>query len=433
MKWLHKRIYADAAAAMPLTSGAKRELERLLPLGGNPGALHQEAQAAKRELEAARKKVADAIGAHADEIIFTGSGTEANNLALLGVLRPLLLERGEVGAITSAIEHSSVLEPLRALERDGLYTMLLPVDERGVVDPKQLREVVNQDTALVSVQMVNSEIGAVQDIRAIAKEVRHIRRTKLGRHTLSGHGDFPTGKSPEVLAPVALTTSSEGTSPSLLLHTDASQAPLWVPLNVEKLGVDLMTLDAQKVGGPKGVGMLYVRRGTLVEPIIFGGGQESGLRSGTENVASVAAFAAALEEAQAGAEARAAHVGEVRDFLWSEIQKVIPDAILNGPAVGGATSLVHDRIPNNIHISIPGLDGEMAVIALDAAGVAASTRSACDTDERHPSHVLEALGVAPELAAASLRLTLTPGITRAQARAIARALQKVVARYRPVL
>jgi len=402
MKWQTlfpgKRVYADAAAAMPLSQAAKKELERLWPLFGNPSALHKEALAAKKEFEAARAAVAGAIGAHADEIVFTSSGTEANNLALQGVLRPILLDRGEVGAVTSAIEHSSVTEPLRALEREGLYATKLHVDAEGIIDPMQLREVVGEDTALVSIQMVNSEMGAVQDIRAIAKELRHARRSR--------------------------TPQNEGKTWPLYLHTDASQAPLWLPLNVEKLGVDLMTLDAQKVGGPKGVGALYLRRGTVLEPIILGGGQESGLRSGTEAVALAGAFAVALVEAQENCETNAARVSAARDFLWSEIHRRIPSAILSGPKI---------RIANNLHISIPNLSGEMAVIALDARGIAASTRSACDSASGHPSHVLLALGISPELAGSSLRLTLLPTASRADALTIARALESIVALYRHVL
>ena len=431
--WPGKRVYADAAAAMPLSRTAQKELARLLRLFGNPSALHKEAVAAKKELEAARAKVARAIGAHADEIVFVGSGTEANNLALQGVLRPLILERGEVGAVTSAIEHSSVIEPLRALEREGLYVTKLTVDANGLLDPTQLREAVGEDTALVSVQMVNSEMGAVQNIRAIAKELRHMRKSR----------DREQGE--------PLLRSSKG-SPCLplYLHTDASQAPLWMSINVEKLGVDLMTLDAQKVGGPKGIGVLYVRRGTLAEPIIWGGGQEGGLRSGTENVAAAGAFAAALVEAAEGCKARSARIATVRDFLWSEIHKRIPDAILNGPACGSnpagrrkggrtwpsgpeRTLFPVCRIANNINFIIPGLSGEMAVIALDARGISASTRSACDTEAGHPSHVLEALGVSPEFALSSLRLTLLPTATRTDARHIARALESIVALYRHVL
>src|SRR3989338_5195698 len=273
MFW-NKRIYADAAAATPVSARSKRELVRLLSLYGNAGALHKEGEDAKKELEKARKSIADSIGAHADEIVFTASGTEANNLALHGLLRPMLLVDGEVHAITCAIEHQSVLEPLRALEREGLYVTVLEVDKEGIVDPDALRVALNEETALVSIQLVNSEVGTIEPVRELVKEIRRNER-------------------------------------KIYFHTDASQAPLWVDISVEKLGVDLITLDAQKVLGPKGVGALYVRRGTPVEPILRGGKQEQALRGGTENVPQAGAFAVALADAQIGVEERAKNMTDV--------------------------------------------------------------------------------------------------------------------------
>ena len=383
-----KRIYADAAAATPLSARSRDELVRLLGLYGNAGALHTEGVDAKNELEKARKSIADSIGAHADEIVFTASGTEGNNLALHGALRPLLLQQGEVHAITCAIEHQSILEPLRALEREGLYTTVLPVDSEGVVSPESLREALNDETALVSIQLVNSEVGTVEPVRELAKALR-----KSG------------GK--------------------ILFHTDASQAPLWVDINVEKLGVDLMTLDGQKVLGPKGVGALYVRRGTPIEPILWGGKQERALRGGTENVPQAGAFAVALADAQSGVDERVKKMTEVRDYCWSEIQKLLPDAILNGPNPSGST-----RVANNLSVSIPGLEAEMAVVSLDALGVAASTRSACNIGSDEPSHVIKALGVPKEMAGTAIRLTLLPGVSFSEARRIASALKETADRYR---
>jgi len=383
-----KRIYADAAAATPLSARSRDELVRLLGLYGNAGALHKEGVDAKKELEKARKSIADSIGAHADEIVFTASGTEGNNLALHGALRPLLLQQGEVHAITCAIEHQSILEPLRALEREGLYTTVLPVDSEGVVSPESLREALNDETALVSIQLVNSEVGTVEPVRELAKALR-----KSG------------GK--------------------ILFHTDASQAPLWVDINVEKLGVDLMTLDGQKVLGPKGVGALYVRRGTPIEPILWGGKQERALRGGTENVPQAGAFAVALADAQSGVDERVKKMTEVRDYCWSEIQKLLPDAILNGPNPSGST-----RVANNLSVSIPGLEAEMAVVSLDALGVAASTRSACNIGSDEPSHVIKALGVPKEMAGTAIRLTLLPGVSFSEARRIASALKETADRYR---
>ena len=383
-----KRIYADAAAATPLSAHSRDELVRLLGLYGSAGGLHKEGVNAKKELEKAHKSIADSIGAHADEIVFTASGTEGNNLALHGALRPLLLQQGEVHAITCAIEHQSILEPLRALEREGLYTTVLPVDSEGVVSPDSLREALNDETALVSIQLVNSEVGTIEPVRELAKVLRKHNK-------------------------------------KILFHTDASQAPLWVDINVEKLGVDLMTLDGQKVLGPKGIGALYVRRGTHVEPILWGGKQERALRGGTENVPQAGAFAVALADAQSGVEERVKKMTEVRDYCWSEIQKLLPDAILNGPNPSGST-----RVANNLSVSIPGLEAEMAVVSLDALGVAASTRSACNIGSDEPSHVIKALGVPKEMAGTAIRLTLLPGVSFSEARRIASALKETATRYR---
>ena len=385
-----KRIYADAAAATPLSARARRELIRLLDVYGNPSALHLEATRAKAELESAREKVAAAIGgAHADEIVFTSGGTEANNLALVGVLRPLLLQNKKVHAMTSAIEHSSVLEPLRALQKEGLQLTELPVNSSGVISVKELSEALTPETALVSIQYINSEVGSVQPIRDIAKAVRHARK--------------------------------ERESP-LYFHVDASQAPLWKKLQVENLGVDFLTLDGQKILGPKGVGVLFVRRGTHIEAEMHGGGQERGLRSGTENVPLAGAFAIALKDAMIHHEKNTKHIKEVRNFLLQEILNRIPTIELNG-AVGD------ERVANNLNISIPHLDGQMAVIALSAKGVAASTRSACDTSDEAPSHVLVALGLSRERMQTAIRLTLLPSATKAHAKRIAITLAEVAKKY----
>ncbi|HVV39313.1 MAG TPA: cysteine desulfurase family protein [Candidatus Paceibacterota bacterium] len=389
---LKNRIYADAAAATPVSRPVLKEMRRLLGLFGNPSALHAEAVAAKNELERARESIAATIGAHADEIIFTSGGTEANNLAIFGTLRRLLRVGEDVHAITTAIEHSSVLEPLRALQKEGLLLTELPVDEQGLVSYKSLREALTDKTFFVSVQMVNSEVGTIQNIRELAKEVRHARKVRE-------------------------------TERAVYFHTDASQAPLWLKIGVEQLGVDLLTLDAQKMLGPKGAGVLFARRGVRLEPHIYGGGQEAGRRSGTENVLLAGACAIALREAQQSVEARAEKTAAVRDYLLQHIEKAILGVTLNG-AVGKL------RAPNNLNISIPQLNGDMAVVALDAQGVAISTRSACDTEDESPSHVLSAIGISSTKAKNSIRITLLPGATKGQARSVAKALVKAVALYR---
>lgn len=374
-----RRIYADAAAATPISRRARREMLRLLGLYGNPGALHAEAIAAKAELERARTRAAKAINAHPDEIVFVASGTEANNLALQGVVTA---QHAPAHAIVSAIEHASVLEPLRALP---VEVTEVAVDEEGMIFPNAVVSAIRPDTALVSVQLINSEVGSIEPVREIAQGLRRAKH-------------------------------------KIYFHTDASQAPLWLPLDVEKLGVDLMTLDGQKILGPKGVGCLYVRRGTPLAPVILGGGQERGLRSGTENIALAGAFAVALEDAQKNAPNYARTVALVRDYLWSELQKQIPGIKLNGPSFAR-------RAPNNLNVSVPGLEAQMAVLSMDALGVAASTRSACSAGQDEPSYVIKALGTPAELAGTAVRLTLLPWATRGEARRIARALCETAARY----
>ncbi len=392
-----KRVYADAAAATPLSKRSTDELVRLLSNYGNAGALHYEGVEAKKELEIARKSIAESIGAHSDEIIFVASGTEGNNLAIQGTVRHLLHEHGELNAITCAVEHQSILEPLRALEREGLYTTELPVDTEGVVSPKALAEAVNEETVFVTIQLVNSEVGTIEPVREIEKELRRIRAAR-----------------------------KEGGNPlPLYFHTDAAQAPLWVNVNVEKLGVDLMTLDAQKVLGPKGIGALYIRRDTPIEPILWGGKQEQGLRGGTENVPQAGAFAVALADAKTGVDERAAKTAEIRDYCWIEIKRLIPDAVLNGPELASG-----NRVANSLNVSVPKLEAEMAVISLDALGVSTSTRSACNIGSNEPSHVIKALGVPKEMAGTAIRLTLLPDASMSDAKRIAEALKETADRYR---
>ena len=371
-----KRIYADAAAATPISRRSRNELLRLLHVYGNAGAIHREGVEAKKELERARASVAASIRAHADEIIFTSSGTEANNLAITVA---------EGHAITSTIEHPSVLESLH--NKKGLKMTEVGVDKEGLIFPNAILDAVRPETVFVSVQLVNSEMGAVEPIKEIAKSLRRAKQ-------------------------------------KIYFHTDASQVPLWMELNVEQLGVDLLTLDAQKVLGPKGVGVLYVRRGTPIEPVLWGGGQERGVRAGTENVPHAGAFAVALADAKRGVAKRVKKITAVRDYLLQEITQLIPDVILNGPLSGST------RVANNLNISVPGLDAEMAVVSLDALGISASTRSACTIGDDEPSHVIKALGVSKEMAGTAIRITLLPDATYAQARRIAAALKEPADRYR---
>ncbi len=394
MKKPHTPIYADAAASTPIHPRVGKRMIALLDTFGNPGGLHAEALAAAQELEGARREIAEAIGAHSDEIIFTASGTESNDLAIFGVLRPLLREHKSVHAITLPIEHPSVLEPLEYLKKhEGLSLTHVEVDGGGLVSPKDVYEAIAPNTAFISIQLVNSEIGVIEPVREIAKMIRRARRER----------------------------AEAGNTLPIVFHVDAAQAPLYLDLKVDALGVDLMTLDAQKVQGPKSIGVLYRRRGIDVEPMILGGTQERGQRAGTGNCVLAAAFAEALAIAQKGVEARTKKVAVVRDYLLSEIQKAIPSAEINGT--------MKSRIPNNLNISIPGLDGETAVIALDAAGIAISTRSACSTEDENPSHVLAALGHSQGRARTAVRITLLPDATKQDAKRITRALFEAYTLY----
>lgn len=386
----------DAAGSTPVRREVRARMRELAGLFGNPGALHKEGVAAKDALEAARLEAATAIGAHADEIVFTGSGTESNNLAIFGALSSYSQEHEDSAphVITSVIEHPSVLEPMRALEVQGARVTYLPVDGGGRLSLELFAEALTEETALVSVGMINSEIGVLQDIRAIAKVIRD--RKREGKRVP-------------------------------LLHVDAAQAPLWVPLRMEELHADLMTLDAQKMLGPKGIGLLYVRRGGALSAQTLGGGQEGGLRSGTPSVELAAGLARALSLAQKECEGNVARVRAIRDALLSSIRTAIPEAIVNGT--------LERRVANNLNVSVPGLVGERAVLALSAWGVAASTRSACAAKDEELSHVLLALepgagGVAR--ARTAVRFTLLPSATMPDAARAADLLKKAAKQYRDI-
>lgn len=384
-----RRVYVDAAAATPLTPLARKRLMQLLDVYGNPGAIHAEGVAAAQQLAVGRQEIANALEAHPDEIVFTASGTEANNLALFGVMAE---KSGH--AITTAIEHPSVLEPLRRMEGEGMVVTYLPVDEHGLLDLEALEESISEKTKLISISIINSEIGVLQDVRAIAKLVRAERKKRTLRQAQGN---------------------------PIYFHIDASQAPLWIRLRVEALGCDLLTLDAQKIGGPKGIGLLYVKRGTNVSAHILGGGQEQGIRSGTENVALIGSFAAALSQAQAQCEENTKRIAPVRDYLLEQIQHILPAALANGS--------MEQRVANNLNVSIPGLMGERAIIALSAYGISASTRSACAAKDEDLSHVLLALGVGPVRAREAMRFTMLPTATKREMDRVVAGLSKAYALY----
>ena len=381
------RIYLDNAATTPC---APQVVEAMLPYFtqsfGNASAVHTWGRETRRAVEAARRQVMKAIGAaHPQEILFTSGGSESDNWAIKGAA----LARGSGHIITTAIEHHAVLHTCQWLEKRGFRVTYLPVDGGGRVDPRQVAEAIAPDTILVSVMTANNEIGTIQPIR----EIGEICRER-----------------------------------GVLFHTDAVQAIGALPVDVQAMQVDLLSLSAHKFHGPKGVGALYVRRGVKLDNLIHGGAQERGLRAGTENVPAIVDMGCAIEMATADVSAAARHMERLRDRLIAGVMEAVPDARLNGhPA---------QRLPGNVNLSFAGVEGEALLLRLDLAGIAASSGSACTSGALDPSHVLMALGLTEAQAQGSLRLTLGTDTTDADIDAVLERLPPIVAdlrsmRYRP--
>jgi len=339
-------VYLDHAAATPADP---RVLSAMRPyhstLFGNPSAVYSQGQAARQALESARRAVALELATQPDTIIFTGGGTEANNLALFGLTQEAAIRsrRKKPHLITSAVEHRSVIYPAEKLAAMGWEVTYLPVDREGRVDLKQLWQAIKPTTMLVSLMYANNEIGTVNPIGEIG---RQILRSRQKNKTL-----FP------------------------FFHTDACQAAAWLDLSVERLHVDLMSLNGSKLYGPKGVGALYCRRGVPLTPHLLGGGQERGYRSGTENIAGIVGLAAALGLARQDGPRQAKRLCALTGYFWGRLLSLIPDISLNGPEVGATGSA--GRLPNNLNVCFRGLEAEALVLYLDAYGIMAATGSAC--------------------------------------------------------
>jgi cysteine desulfurase len=358
----YRRIYLDYASLTPVD---KRVF--VADDFANPSSIYMDGVRAKKALDGARVGCAQFLHAHADEIFFTGSGTEANNIALLGVVENLISKGKsyrDIHIIVSAIEHASVLEAARVLKRKGVHVDILPVSPDGIVDIQAFKKMLKPTTALVSVMMVNNEIGTIQPLADIVKIVRDFRKKKMGDASLADFS-YP------------------------LVHTDACQAMLYTNINLEKLGVDMLTADSHKVYGPRSVGMLYVRRSALglLSPIMHGGGQEHGLRPGTENVAGVVGFAKALEivaqeNKSKSKETETERLTKLRDYCIEQLLEKVPGLVVNGSRT--------ERIANNVNISIPGIDHEFLLLQLDVRGISCSTKSSCLRDEDE-SYVIAAI------------------------------------------
>ncbi len=355
---MNQLVYLDNSATTPVKPEV---LEAMLPYlkdeYGNPSSIYRKAAAAEIAVRTAREQVAEALGAGANEIFFTACGTEADNWAIKGVA--LANQKKGKHIITSQIEHHAVLHTVQYLEKMGFSVTVLPVDGEGKVSPDALRDAIREDTVLVSIMMANNEIGTVQPIRelaAIAKEK------------------------------------------GVLFHTDAVQAVGSLAIDVKELGVDLLSLSAHKFGGPKGVGALYIKRGTRIDNFMHGGAQERNRRGGTENVAGIAGLGKAISLATANIEEKAARITALRDKLIAGIEKEIPHIRFNGHRT--------DRLPGNVNFCFQYIEGEALLLRLDAKGIAASSGSACTSGSLDPSHVLLALGLPHEIAHGSLRLSI---------------------------
>ncbi len=354
-----RRVYMDHTAGMPVDT---RVLEAMEPyfenFYGNPSSLHSFAQEAKKGLENARGKVANLIGAERkEEIFFTSCATESNNWAIRGVAARNK-DRGK-HIITTAIEHMSVMNACKYLTKQGFKASFLPVDKYGIVDLEALRKELNDETTLASVMYANGEIGTTEPV----KEVSEIVHSK-----------------------------------NAYLHVDATAAMGQIPIDVQKEGIDLLTLSSNDMYGPKGVGALYIKTGTKLEPLIYGGGQEYGLRSGTENLPGIVGMGKAAELAKAEMGAESQRLSKIRDKLIKGLLEGIPYSFLNGHPT--------KRLPNNVAVRFSFIEGESMLLNLDMAGVAASSGSACTAKTLEPSHVLRAIGLKHEEAHGSLLFTL---------------------------
>ncbi|MFW6123418.1 MAG: cysteine desulfurase family protein, partial [Thermodesulfobacteriota bacterium] len=371
------RIYLDHNATTPTHPEVKEAVCRVLENQfGNPSSIYQEGRRARSALEEARRKLANLLGTTARRLIFTGGGSEANNLVIKGVAAASTNTRRQV--ITSTIEHPSVLKVCQWLEKQGYPVTYLPVDQYGRVRPEDLEEALSPDTCLVSIMLANNETGSIQPIRELAALAR-------------AHG--------------------------ALFHTDGVQALGKIPLDVEALGVDFFSLSGHKFHGPKGIGALYIRKGLEVEPLVHGGGQEGGRRAGTENTPGIVGVGVAAELA----EKRLSDMDRVqtlRDELWEGIVKVFPGARLNGHPT--------ERLPNTLNLSLPGIRGESLVLALDQQGISFSSGSACRSGSPQPSHALLAMGLSEEQAHCAIRLSLGVDTTSAHIDRTLAALEKMV-------
>ena len=354
-------VYLDHSATTPVRAEVFAAMEPFYgPKFGNPSSIHSWGREARAALDEARERLAATLGAHSDEIVFTSGGTESDNLAILGSWR-LLRDKnvGKRAVVTTPIEHKAILAASHQAAHEGAEERILSVDGAGLVRRESFDALVREDVAICSVMWVNNEIGTIQPIADLSQRAK---------------------------------------SRGVLFHTDAVQAFGHIAVSAKTAPFDMLSLSGHKIGAPKGIGAMYIRRGTFVEPLQFGGSQNRGVRPGTENVAAAVALARAAELAVEELETEMPRLEKMRDYLQRELETRIPDAVVNG--------LGAPRAPHILNISVPGTDSESMLMALDMSGVACSSGSACQSGTVDPSHVLEAIGVPRELAIAAVRMSL---------------------------
>lgn len=390
-----REVYLDHAATTYLDP---RVVDAMKPYWienfGNPSSLYRTGRRAKDALDKSRETVAKILHCRPEELFFTGGGTEAINLALFGVARVYQAQGAHL--ITSEIEHHAVLHAMEALKKEGFEVTELPVDEYGMVEPERLRAAIRPDTILVSVMYANNEIGTIEPIVELGKI---IKATKEDR-------------------------KKQGNNTPIFFHTDACQAAGALDLDVAQLGVDLLAMNGSKMYGPKGVGCLFIRRGVRVVPLIYGGGQENNIRSGTENVPGIVGFAEALRLAHEEKDHENARLIALRDYFMARLIKEIPKVVSNGhPAL---------RLPNNVNVSVLDIEGEAMILYLDEYGIACSTGSACTSTTLDPSHVILAIGRPYEYAHGSLRFTLGKNTTQDDLDYVMEVLPGIVEKLRAI-
>ena len=384
-----KRIYLDYAATSPTDERVIKVMEPYFRrFFGNPSSLHYFGQETRAAMEIARERVAHLINAQPEEIVFTSGGTEADNFALKGAVYVARSQGNHI--ITTQIEHSAILNPAKFLEQRGFAITYLAPQKDGLIRPEDLRTALTDKTILVSIMHANNEVGALEPIQELAEVIKNFRNTKK----------YP------------------------LFHIDAVQTVGHLPVDVKELGVDLLSMSAHKLYGPKGVGALYIRKGVVLEPFMHGGEQERGRRGSTENVAGIVGFGKACELAEKEMAAEEVRLTKLRDYFIKEVTTKIDRVILNGHPT--------KRLPNNINLSFEGIEGESMMLSLDMVGIACSTGSACSSNTLEPSHVMLALGVNPELAHSSLRFTLGKETTKQDLDYTINQLVKIIKRLREI-